>query len=102
MNRGLQASTTFHNIHCIGWWIQRNILGIDHTTSFNRLALQIFHGLMTRQNTVCLNTILLQQLLANSQHTRGVKYSLPILVTRVCRNFLLDKDFSEYDQVLVT
>jgi len=57
---------------------------------------------MTRQHTVCLNTILLQQLLANSQRTRGAKYSLPILLTRLCRNILPDEAFAEYDQVLVT
>jgi len=56
---GLRASTTFRNIHCVGCWIQCNILDIDHTTSFNRPALQIIHSLMTRQHTVCLNTILL-------------------------------------------
>jgi len=33
---------------------------------------------------------------------RGAKYSLPILVTRLCRNFLPDEVFAEYDQVLVT
>ena len=101
-DRGLQASTTFRNIHCVSRWIQHNILGIDHTTSFNKPALQIIHSLMTRQHTICLNTILLQQLLANSQRTRGAKYSLPILVTRLCRNFLPDEAFTEYDQVPVT
>ena len=57
---------------------------------------------MTRQHTVCLNTILLQQLLANSQRTRGAKYSLPILVTRLCRNFLPTETFAEYDRVFVS
>jgi len=38
-DRGLKASTTFRNIHCVGRWIQRNILGLDHTTSFNRPVL---------------------------------------------------------------
>ena len=32
-DRGLKASTTFRNVHCVGRWIQRNILGLDHTTS---------------------------------------------------------------------
>ena len=101
-DRGLRANTTFRNIHCVGRWIQRNILGIDLTTSFNRPALQIIHSLMTRQHTVCLNTILLQQLLANSQRTKGAKYSLPILVTRLCRNFLPAETFAEYDRVFVS
>ena len=55
-----------------------------------------------RQHTVCLKTILFKQLLANSQRTRGAKYSLPILITRLCRNFLPDMAFAEYDQVLIT
>ena len=38
-DRGLKANTTFCNIYCVGRWIQRNILGLDHTTSFNRLVL---------------------------------------------------------------
>jgi len=54
-DRGLKASTTFRNIHCVGRWIQRNILGLDHTTSFNRPVLQIIHDLMTRQHTTCIN-----------------------------------------------
>jgi len=37
-DRGLKASTTFRNVHCVGRWIQRNILGLDHTT-FNRPVL---------------------------------------------------------------
>jgi len=51
-DRGLKTSTTFRNIHCVGRWIQHNILGLDHTTSFNRPVLQIIHDLMTRQHTV--------------------------------------------------
>ena len=31
-DRGLKTSTTFHNIHCVGRWIQCNILGLDHIT----------------------------------------------------------------------
>ena len=54
-----------------------------------------------RQHNVCVNTVLLQHLIANSQHIRGAKYSLPILVTRLCRNVLLDADFFEYDRVLI-
>jgi len=46
---GLKASTIFCNVHCVG---------INHTTSFNRLMLQIIHSLMTRQHTVCLNAVL--------------------------------------------
>ena len=33
---------------------------------------------------------------------REAKYSLPIIVTHLCRNFLPDEAFAEYDQVLVT
>jgi len=46
--------------------------------------------------------MLLQQLIANSQRTRGAKYSLPILVTRLSQNFLPDAEFIAYDRVLVT
>ena len=46
-DRGLKTSTTFRNVHCVGRWIQRNILGLDHTTSFNRPVLQLIHDLMT-------------------------------------------------------
>ena len=51
LDRGVRANTIFCNIHCVGRWIQRNILGIDHTTSFYRHALQIIHSLMTSQHT---------------------------------------------------
>jgi len=88
LDHGVRANTTFCNIHCVGRWIQQNILGIDHTTFFYRPALQIIHSLMTRQYTICVDTMFLQQLIANSQRTRGVKYSLPFLITRLCRNFL--------------
>ena len=57
---------------------------------------------MTRQHNISLNTILLQQLFANPQRIRGAKYSLPVLVTRLCRNFLPDAEFIKYDRVLVT
>ena len=77
------------------------ILGLDHTTSFNRLILQIIHSLMTRQHTICLNTVILQKLITNSQRTKGAKYSHPVFVTYLCRNFLLDEIFSAYDRVFV-
>ena len=72
-HRGLKASTTFRNVHCVGCWIQRNILGLDHTTSFNRSVLQIIHDLMTKQHTVCLNTVILHCLITNSICTKGAK-----------------------------
>ena len=100
-DRGLKASITFCNIHCVGRWIQRNIFGIDHTTSFTEPVLQIIHSLMIRQHTICVNTFILQQLIANSQCRRGAKYSLLILVTRLVRNFLPDEEFSAYDWVFV-
>jgi len=87
LDRGVRANTTFCNIHCIGCWIQCNILGIDHTTFSYRPALQIIHSLMIRQHNVCWNTLLLQQLIANSLRTKSAKYSLPVMVTRLCRTF---------------
>ena len=65
-DRGLKDSTTFRNIHCVGRWIQRNILGLDHTTSFNRPVLQIVHNLMTRQHTICINTTIFHGIITNS------------------------------------
>ena len=102
LEHGVRANTTFPNIHCVGRWIQRNILGIDHTTSFYRLVFQVIHSLIMRQHNVYLNTMLLQQLIVNSQRTRGMKYSLPVLVTRLCRNYLPDAEFFAYDRVLIT
>jgi len=101
LDRGLKASTTFRNIHCVGCWIQRNILGLDHTSSFNRPVLQIIHDLMTRQHSVCLNKVIFNALLANSSRTRGAKYSHPILITRLCRTFLPDDVFDSFDRVFV-
>ena len=51
---------------------------------------------------ICLYTIILQQLIANTQRTRGAKYSLPVPVTHLCRNFLSDEVFSRYDRVSVS
>ena len=98
---GLKASTMFRNIHCVGRRIQRNILGLNHTTSFNRLVLQIIHDLMTRQHTVCINTTIFHIIITNSTHKRGAKYSHPVLITRLCRNFLPDAVFDSYNIVFV-
>ena len=95
-DHGLKASTTFRNVHCVGRWIQRNIIGLDHTISFNRPVLQIINSLMTRQHTV-----IFQHLIANSQGTRGAKYSHPVLVTRLSKNFLPDEEFSAFNRVFV-
>jgi len=100
-DRGLKASTTFCNMHCVGRWIQRNILGLDHTTSFNRPVLQIIHDLMMRQHTICINTTIFHSIITNSTRTRGAKYSHPVLVTRLCRNFLPYAVFDSYDRVFV-
>jgi len=99
---GLKASTIFRNVHCVGRWVQRNIIGLNHIMTFNRPVLQTIHSLMTRQHTVCLNTIIWQHILANFQHTRGAKYSHSILVTHICRHFLPDEVFSAYDWVHIS
>ena len=92
---GLKA-ITFRNAHCTGIWIQRNILGLDHTTSFNRPMLQIIYNLI---NLMLGNTrVVLQNLIANSQHIRGAKYPHPVLITRLCRNFPPDEIFSAFDR----
>ena len=98
---GFKESTTFRNVHCVGRWVQHNILGLDHITSFNKPVLEIIHSLMTRQHTVYLNTVLWQHMIGNFQHTRGAKYSHPVLVTRLCRYFLPDEVFSSYDRVYI-
>jgi len=69
-DRGLMASSTFCNVHCVGRWIQWNILDFNHTTSFNRHVLQNIQSLMTRQHTVCLNTVIFHSLIANSHVLR--------------------------------
>jgi len=97
----LKASTTFRNVHCVGRWIQRNILSLDHTTSFNRSMLQIIHDLMTKQHTFYINTIILNCLITNSTRTNGAKYSHLVLVTRLCKNFLPYEVFSSNDRVFV-
>ena len=91
----------FRNVHCVGRWIQRNILGLEHQSSFNRPVLQIIHDLMTHQHTVCLNKVIFHALLANSSRTRGAKYSHPILITRLCRTFLPADVFDSFDRVFV-
>ena len=83
MDRGLYANTTFRSVHGLGCWIQRSILGIDHTTSFNIPVLHIIHKMMARQKNIFLNTVSLQQIIANSQHTCGSKFSLPVLALYV-------------------
>jgi len=45
--------------------------------------------------------IILHCLITNSTHTKGAKYSHPILVTRLCKNFLPDEVFSSYDRVFI-
>jgi len=100
-DRGLKASTTFRNIHCVGRWIQCNILVLDHTTSFNRQVLQIIHDLMTRQHTVCINMTIFHCIITNSTCTRGAKYSHQVLITRLYKNFLPDVVFYSYDRVFV-
>jgi len=100
-NRGLKASTMFRNIHCVGRWIQRDILGLDHTTSFSRPVLQIIHDLMTRQHTICINKTIFHSIIANSSRTRGAKYSHPVLITRLCRTFLPYNVVDSYERVFI-
>jgi len=101
-DRGLKAQSTFRNIHCVGRWIQRNILGLDHTSSFNRPVLQIIHDLMTQNHTVCLNRTIFRAIIENSSRTRGAKFSHSILITRLCQNFMSDAIFSTFARVTIT
>ena len=41
-DRGLKASTMFRNVHCVGRWIQRNILGLDHTPHSTDLCCKLY------------------------------------------------------------
>ena len=100
-DRGLKANTTFRNVYCVGRWIQRNILGLEHVTSFNRPVLQIIHDLMTRQHTVCLNKAIFHAIIANSSRTRGAKHSHPVLITRLCKHFIPADVFDTFDRVFV-
>jgi len=100
-DRGLKVSTTFRNIHCVGRWIQHNILKLDHTISYNRPMLQFIHDFMTRQHIICINTTIFHCLITNSTFTRGAKYSHPVLITRLCKNFLPDAVFHSYNGVFV-
>ena len=56
---------------------------------------------MTKKHAVCINTIILNCLIANSIRTKSAKYSCPILVTRLFKDFLPDKVFNTYDRVFV-
>ena len=101
-DRGLKAQSTFRNIHCVGRWIQRNILGLDHTTTFNRPVLQIIHDLMTQHHTVCLNRTIFRSIIENSSRTRGPKFSHAVLITRLCQRFMSDAIFSTFARVTIT
>jgi len=101
-DRGLKANTTFRNVHCVGRWVQRNIFGIEHQSSFNRPVLQVIHDLMTQNHTVCLNRAIFRAIIDNSSRTRGAKHSHAILITRLCKHFLPDAVFNSFDQVPIT
>ena len=45
--------------------------------------------------------VILYCLITNFTCTKGAKYSHPVLMTHLCRNFLPDKVFSSYDRVFV-
>ena len=98
---GLSLVPPSTNVHCVRRCAQRNILGLDHTTSFNRPVLQIIHSLMNKQHMIRLNMIILHSLITSFQRTKDAKYSHPILVTHLCGNCLPDEVFSTYDRVFV-
>ena len=100
-DRGLKAQSTFRNIHCVGRWVQRNIMGLDHTSTFSRPILQIIHDLMTQNHTVCLNRTIFHAIIENSSRTRGAKFSHAILITRLCRHFMSNAIFSTFTQVTI-
>jgi len=56
---------------------------------------------MTRQHTVCINTVIFNCLITNFIQTRGTRYSHSVLVTRLRKNFLPDNVFDSYDRVFV-
>jgi len=95
------VSTIFRNVHCVGWWIQCNTLALITPHPSTDRCCKSFTVLCLDSIRSILNTIILQHLISNSQHTRGVKYSHPVLVTRMCRNFLPDEEFLAYDRVFV-
>ena len=56
---------------------------------------------MTHRHTVCLNRALFHAILDNSSRTRGAKYSHPVLITRLCKNYIPDDVFDSFPRVYV-
>jgi len=56
---GISAKTVYHNVYALGRWLDQNVLGVSHVSSFYNQALHIVHMKMTRDRHFCMCQTLL-------------------------------------------
>ena len=73
--------------------VNHNVLGVSHVSSFYNQVLHIVYILMTKEKDFCMRYILLDTI-ANTENKRKTFMPLPILVTQICKEWMLEDEFN--------
>ena len=81
-------------------WLNYNVFGVSHVSSYYANALQIVHIVMIKDKHYCMCRQLLDTI-TNFKKRRKTFLPLPILVTQICREWMIIDEFNNamYDRV---
>jgi len=51
---GISAKLVYHNVYALCRWLNQNVLGVSHVSSFYNQVLHIVYILMTKEKNFCM------------------------------------------------
>ena len=89
---GIRAKTVYRNVYALCKWLNRNVLGVSHVSSFYNQVLYIAYILMTKKKDFCMCCTLLDTI-TSAKDKRKTFISL-LLVTQICKEWMLEDEFN--------
>ena len=90
---GISTKTVYRNVYALCRWLNRNVLAVSHVSSFYNQVLHIVYILMTKEKDFCICYIRFDTI-ASAKDKRMTFMPLPILVTQICKEWMLEDEFN--------
>ena len=89
----ISDKTVYKYVYALCRWLNRNVLGVSHVSSFYNQVLHIVYILMTKEKDFLICYTLLDTI-ASAKDKRKTFMSLPILVTQIYKEWILENEFN--------
>ena len=90
---GVSAKTVYRNVYALCRWLNHNVLGVSHVSSFYNQVLHIVYILMTKKKDFCMCYTLLDTF-ASAKDKQKTFMPLPILFTQIFKEWMLEDEFN--------